>query len=97
MKEHVRQNEELGFELERLNMQLQKLSHEKEHNVELRKEDKGALEVTMQRVEKQTKVINKICRDVSKVQELVNSISREFQLSGRILSQAEQMGQMRPT
>ena len=93
----MRQNEDLGFELERLNMQLQKVAHEKEHNVELRKEDKGALEVTMQRVEKQTKVINKICRDVSKVQELVNSISKEFQLSGRILSQAEQMGQMRPT
>ena len=38
----------------------------------MRKEDVGALEHTLRKVERQTKVINKICRDVSKVQDLVN-------------------------
>ena len=37
---------------------------------------------------KQSKVINKVCRDVSKVQELVNSISREFNLPTRIQSES---------
>ena len=46
MKEQVRQIEELQFERERLSIQIQKLSHEKEQTSELRKEDFGALELT---------------------------------------------------
>ena len=42
------------------------------------------MELTQLKVEKQGRVINKICRDVSKVQDLVNNISKEFQLPNRI-------------
>ena len=36
------------------------------------------MELTQIKVEKQSRVINKICRDVGKVQDLVNNISKEF-------------------
>ena len=43
------------------------MKQEKEQTVDLRKEDGVALDAVKNRVEKQTKVINKICRDVGKV------------------------------
>ena len=61
------------------------MTHEKEHTLELRNEDFGVLELTQQKVDKQAKVITKICRDVKKVQELVNTLSKEFQLPNRIV------------
>ena len=42
-----------------------------------------ALDASKARVEKQTKVINKICRDVGKVQELVQTLSKEFQIANK--------------
>ena len=84
LKEQTRQIEQLQFEIERVTMKAQKASHEKEATQELRKEDFTALELTQQKVDRQSKVINKICRDVSKVQELVNSISSEFQMPNKI-------------
>lgn len=84
MKQHGRTNEELKFECERLTLQLQKVNHEKEETLEMRKEDCGAMEALQQKNERQARVINKICRDINKVQELVNSISKEFQLNLRI-------------
>ena len=49
----------------------------------MRKEDGVALDAAKTRVEKQTKVINKICRDVGKVQELVQTLSKEFQIPNK--------------
>ena len=49
----------------------------------MRKEDGVALDASKARVEKQTKVINKICRDVGKVQELVQTLSKEFQIANK--------------
>jgi hypothetical protein len=36
----------MAFEIEKLTIQLQKVSHEKEQTLELRKEDFGVLELT---------------------------------------------------
>ena len=44
MKEQNRQNEELRFEVERMQLQLQKVSHEREQTQELRKTDNNAIE-----------------------------------------------------
>lgn len=41
------------------------------------------LEHTQAKVNKQAKLINKLCRDVSKVSDLVSNISKEFALQNR--------------
>jgi len=61
------------------------MTHEKEHTLELRKEDFRVFELTQQKVDKQAKVITKICRDVKKVEAFVNTLSKEFQLPNRIV------------
>ena len=68
----------MQYEIEKLTIQLQKMGHEKDHTQDLRKEDFGVLELTQKKVDNQGKVINKICRDVKKVQDLVNALSKEF-------------------
>ena len=71
MKTQMKQNEDLRLELEKMTITMQNVKIEKDQTVDMRKEDGVVLEAAQSRVEKQTKVINKICRDVSKVQDLV--------------------------
>ena len=68
-------NEELRYESEKLNLNIHKVQSEKAQTQELRKEDYQILEATQLRVDKQTKVINKICRDIAKVKHLVSTIA----------------------
>ena len=74
-------NEELRYESEKLNLNMHKVQSEKAQTQELRKEDYQILEATQLRVDKQTKVINKICRDIAKVKHLVSTIAKEFNVS----------------
>ena len=85
-KDQMKTNEELRVDVEKAKIGLQQLQTDKEHTVDLRKEDGLALDASRSRVEKQTKVINKICRDVGKVAELVQALSKEFQLPNKITS-----------
>ena len=84
LKAHMKQNEELRVDCERLNIRLQQIHKEKEAHVDLRKDDAVAFDASRSRIEKQTKVINKICRDVSKVQDLVLALTKEFQLPNKL-------------
>ena len=52
MKEVHRQNEDLKFELDRIQMQLQKANHDKEQTQELRREDTNALEATQHKIDR---------------------------------------------
>ena len=79
----MKMNEDLHLEIEGLKRSIQHMRQEKDHTVDLRKEDGVALDAAKNRVEKQTKVINKICRDVGKVQELVHTLSKEFQIPNK--------------
>ena len=83
LKTSMKMNEDLHLEVESLKRNIQQMKQEKEQTVDLRKEDGVALDAVKNRVEKQTKVINKICRDVGKVQELVHTLSKEFQIPNK--------------
>ena len=69
--------------MERITITMQNVKMEKDQTVDMRKEDGIMLEAAQSRVEKQTKVINKICRDVSKVQDLVQTLSKEFNIPNK--------------
>ena len=96
MKTQMKQNEDLRLELERMTITMQNVKIEKDQTVDMRKEDGVVLEAAQSRVEKQTKVINKICRDVSKVQDLVSTLSKEFHIPNKAQPSGIDDGRNRP-
>ena len=96
IKAQIKQNEELRLEMEKITITMQNVKVEKDQTVDLRKEDGIVLEAAQSRVEKQTKVINKICRDVGKVQDLVQTLSKEFHIPNKPATAGIDDGRSRP-
>ena len=68
----------MAFELERATMNIQRAAQERDQTKDMRKTDTKILEAAQARNDKQARVINKLCRDVSKVADLVTNLGKEF-------------------
>jgi hypothetical protein len=83
LKHQIQRNEELQAQLDRTTLDFMSLKQEFEQTQNSKTVNEHQLDHTLSKVNKQAKLISKLCRDVSKVSDLVSNISKEFVLQNR--------------